>query len=64
MKVMLTFALPDEELEYRHASKGAVYHDVLTELAAAFRAHRKYDGPAVTEDNFYSILDDLGVSVE
>ena len=64
MKAMLTFTLPDEELEYRHASKGAVYHDVLAELAAAFRTQRKYGGPAVTEEAFFQILDACDVSVE
>ena len=64
MKAMLTFTLPDEELEYRHALKGAVYHDVLTELAAAFRTQRKYDGPAVTEEAFFQILDDYDVLAE
>ena len=64
MKITLTFTLPDEQEEYTHASKGAAAHDALAELAAAFRNHRKYDGPEVTEENFYDILNDLSVSVE
>lgn len=64
MRVTLTFNLPDEQVEYTHASKGAAYHDVLTELAAAFRTQRKYDGPAVTEEAFFQLLDDCDVSAE
>lgn len=64
MKITLTFNLPDEQEEYTYASKGAAAHGVLVELAAAFRNHRKYGGPEVTEENFFYILDDLGVSVE
>lgn len=64
MKVTLTFTLPDEQEEYTHASKGAAAHAVLAELAAAFRSHRKYGGPEVTEANFFDILSALDVSVE
>jgi len=64
MKVTITFTLPDEQVEYDNASQGAKYKDALTEVAMAFRQHRKYDGPPVTEDTFHSILDDCDVSVE
>jgi hypothetical protein len=64
MRATLTFNLPDDQVDYTHASKGAAYHNVLTELVAAFRMQRKYDGPVVTEEAFYALLDDCDVTIE
>ena len=42
MKATLEFTLPDEEAEYRIATKARMYHSALCEVSNAVRTRLKY----------------------
>jgi len=54
----LTFKLPEEREEFEDTRRAGDYKDALVTIREAFRSHRKYDGPVVTEEVFFQILTD------
>lgn len=64
MRAVLMYRLPAEADEYRHATRGSRYFDALTDIAMAFRAHRKYDAEPVTEEMFWALIKENGIELE
>jgi hypothetical protein len=59
----LTFALPEDQVEFRMACNAYKYHDVLVALRNAFRCHRKYGASPVTEELFNEYLLDDNITL-
>lgn len=58
MEVTMSFKLPDDDYEYRHAVKGYAYYMALTDIAEdIFRPARKHGYP---DKSIQDLLDELG----
>lgn len=66
MKAVLKFDLDDEQEKntFRLYCQAEDMYLALNEIADLFRLHEKYDGPAPTREEFYSILNDHNVNVD
>jgi hypothetical protein len=54
---------PMEAEDFRHAARSLDYYFCLTDLAEAFRQHRKYGAKPVTEDRFYELIKERGIEL-
>lgn len=57
-KATLVFNLPEEQEEYDCTMAAPRVERALRDIMEAWRSHRKYDAPAVTEDSCWEILNE------
>jgi hypothetical protein len=60
---VLTFTLPEDEVEWKEANQAGAAHAALAKIADLFRSHRKYDAPAVDEPAFLDVLSEYGIDL-
>jgi hypothetical protein len=65
-KGKLEFDLSDpfEQREFKMAASATEVYLALNQIANVFRQMRKYDREAITEEEFYSILEDYNIKLD
>jgi hypothetical protein len=58
MIIIWIFHLPEDQVDLDLAMASRNNQNALDSIAEVFRRHRKYEGPAMTEELFYEILSD------